>query len=437
MRTVALSRQAWAARGGSEQVAPVRMVHLGLGSFHRSHQAWYTAHSEDADKWGIAAFTGRSLDGHRALAGQEGLYTLTTRGPDGDACEVVGSIVAVHAAHDTAALAEYLTDPAVAVVTLTITEHGYDVTPTMPSTLRRLADALEARRQADIGPIAVVPCDNVVSNAEVVRAKLGMLADQHYPGLREWIDECVSCVATSVDRITPRWDGQPLKAVKRAGWVDASPVITEPFSDWVLQGDFPAGRPAWEGAGASFVTDIEPFERRKLWLLNGAHTIMAWSGMARGLATVADAVADQATMDTVAAYWDEALPHLSNDVDTEGYRELLMMRWHNRRIEHPLAQIATDSATKLRSRIAQVAMHEIRAGRDAPACAGAMALWIRGVMDVAVDNAVLLDDALAKQVGHASRSADPVRALVQLVDADLAEVAEFVEQVRVEVTPGR
>ncbi|MCE3244959.1 MAG: mannitol dehydrogenase family protein, partial [Arthrobacter sp.] len=315
--------------------APVRIVHLGLGAFHRSHQAWYTHQAGDAADWGIASFTGRRPDAALALAEQDGLYTLVERADDGDSFTVVGSIVEAVDGADVRRLAELLAAPATAIVTLTITEAAYrlgadgqldrtaaDVvadlallesgsgTPTTP--LGRLVLALAARRAAGTGPLAVVCCDNLSNNGTVAHNAVVGMAGAWDQGLAEWIDATISFVSTSVDRITPRTTEADIAAVEAGcGYRDTSPVVAEPFSNWVLSGDFPAGRPRWEDAGAVFVADIEPYENRKLWLLNGAHSLLAYAGQLRGHSTVAQALADPLCLQAIEKFWDEAEANLT------------------------------------------------------------------------------------------------------------------------------
>ena len=305
----ALTREALAAAGTPMPPAPVRIVHLGLGAFHRAHQAWYTARASDAAEWGIAAYTGRRPDVADALAPQDGVYTLVERAEDRDSFELVGSIVKVVDGDDVADFVQTLSDPAVVVLTLTVTEAGYrldaaglpDVadpmvaadlvllraafsSPELPlaavrTALGRVLLGLEARRRRGAPPLAIVSCDNIPDNGRLVERALGALAAQVSVELAEWLPKGASFVATSVDRITPSTTLADIREVAmHTGWSDAAPTITEPFSDWVLSGDFPSGRPRWESAGARFVDDIEPWEARKLWLLNGAHTLLANRG---------------------------------------------------------------------------------------------------------------------------------------------------------------
>jgi fructuronate reductase len=390
-----------------ESIPPVRIVHLGLGAFHRSHQAWYTAHAADSAEWGIAAFTGRRPDAADALQRQDGVYTLVERGPQQDRFELIGSIVSAIPGDDISAFVETMRSPAVAVVTLTITEAGYrldargELDLEDPETaadiplLRRLVEdpsapvgdvpstafarlllGLNARRIAGAPPVAIVPCDNLPENGTLVRRALTRLAAEVDPALAEWLPLGASFVSTSVDRITPRLDPDYRAVVAAAiGRSDEVPVVAEPFTDWVLAGHFPSGRPQWESAGARFVDDIQPWEARKLWLLNGAHTLLAAAGPLRGHSTVAEAFADPHCRDLVERLWGESAANLPG-VETAQYREALAERFANPRIVHRLAQIAEGSRTKIRLRIVPVALAERAAGRAAEGCAAALAAWI-------------------------------------------------------------
>ncbi|KJL34776.1 mannitol dehydrogenase family protein [Microbacterium azadirachtae] len=422
----------------SAAAAPPRIVHLGLGAFHRAHQAWYTAHAADAADWTIAAFTGRAPRAADELSRQNGLYTLIERGPDRDRAEIVPTIAEAHPAGDVARLEELLAAPATALVTLTITEPAYRLRPdgtldvtdaavvadiaalrarAAPATpLGRLLSGLRARRSADAGPIAIVPCDNLPDNGARVRAALTGLARAVDPALEAWLREQTSVVSTSVDRITPRaTDADRATAAALTGFYDASPVVAEPFADWVLCGRFPNGRPQWETAGARFVDDIGPWERRKLLLLNGAHSLLASQGLLRGHTTVAEAMSDPGIRAWVERYWDEAVRHLPAELDLDAYRRALAERFANARIAHHLAQIAEDGATKLALRVVPVLRAERAAGRGGDASLGAIAAWIRLVRTGAAAR-----DAKQPAIERARRSADPVRALLAVLDPGIA-----------------
>lgn len=433
---------------------PVRHVHLGLGSFFRAHQAWYTHRASDADAWGIAAFSGRSAELARTLAAQDGLFTLDVRGPDGDELEVVTSLVRTHGADDDDAWLTYLADPAVAILTTTVTEAGYlrgpdghldaehpDVVAdlarvrTEPSFAGRtapvrIAVGLLARRDAGAGPIALVPCDNLQANGAAIRAVVRDAAALLDPTLPAWVEENVAFVTTMVDRITPRPTAHDVAVVRSlGGYDDPVPVVTEPFSEWVLEGDFPAGRPRWEDAGARFTDDIEPFEQRKLALLNGAHSLLAYAGLALGQTTVSEAIADPRCRDWVEQWWDEAAAHLPQPAgELDEYRAALVSRFANPAIRHLLAQIATDGSKKLRERVVPTLLAERAAGRGAAGAARVLAAWVTHV------RAGQVDDVAAERVRAAAQGPleGAVPRLLDLLGLDddvvplvLAQVAEL------------
>jgi fructuronate reductase len=451
---VALSRAALAAADDTRtQTPPARIVHIGLGVFHRAHQAWYTDRAHDRAQWGIAAFTGRDPQAALLLSAQEGLYTLIERGADRDSATVIASIVEARDGADLERFLALLASPSTALVTTTVTEAGYRLDPdgqpnaadpVLAADLRAISAALgraellapdggvpqsalgrlllgfEARRRAGGGPIALVPCDNVPSNGTFVARGLHAMAARTNDELAAWIDRSVSFVSTSVDRITPKSTPADLAtATELTGWRDRATVVTEPFRDWVLSGEFPAGRPAWESAGARFVADIEPFERRKLWLLNGAHSLLAYVGLHRGHDTVAQAMADRRCLEWVNEYWDEAARHLPlAELDIDAYRGALVERFENPRIEYQLRQIATDGVAKLRVRVAPVVIAERAAGADAQASIRAIATWVLLILGGAA-----FDDTEADAVAVAARSprAAAVRALLELVQPRLVE----------------
>ncbi|MFL4474302.1 mannitol dehydrogenase family protein [Paeniglutamicibacter sp. MACA_103] len=455
--------------------AEVRMVHIGLGAFHRAHQAWYTAKANDG--WGIAAFTGRSATAARELASQDGLFTLIRREAEADSFEVIDSIVEAHDGNDMAALTTLLASPSTAILTLTITEAGYKMAagagePALDlddaavradmSVLRERYDAglfastaadfgqlklstaaarilvgLAARRSGDGWPLAIVSCDNLPGNGAVTRAGILGFAQAIDTELARWIDANVSFVDTSIDRITPRTtDADRATVAAETGFRDVSPVVTEPFSSWVLSGDFPAGRPAWEKAGAQFVADLEAFERRKLWLLNGAHTLMSFAGQLRGHATVAEALADPAVSGWVEEFWDAASAHLTEpELKVPEYRLALRERFENPRIAHYLAQIATDGSIKLAARALPVFRAEQAAGRDGVAALRLLAAWCDQLAaqrasgtPVADANAAALE-AVLSDASLGTGTPQQTAALVAVIDAELAKNADTVSAI--------
>lgn len=401
--------------------APVRIAHLGPGNFFRAHQAWYTAHAPDAAEWGIAAFAGRRGAVARDLAAQDGLYTLLVRAADGDQPEIVSAVSTVSAELDD--WRRCFARPELAVVTTTVTEAGYrraadggldtgdpevaadiaalrgdgsdgDVV-TAPG---KLVLGLAVRRAHDLPGLAVVPCDNVPDNGAMVARVVGAMASAVDPGLAAWIDEHVAFVTTMVDRITPHTTDDDRAAVRERGIDDLVPVVTEPYVEWVLAGDFPRGRPRWEDVGARFVDDIVPWEHRKLWLLNGSHSLMAYAGTLRGHETVEQAIADPVVRDWVEQWWDDAARHLPlPPEEIAAYRKALLERYANPRIRHLLRQIAADGSQKVPIRILPTVRADLADGRVPTGAARVLAAWVchlRGrsapVADVAGEELVAL-----------------------------------------------
>jgi fructuronate reductase len=381
-------------------VAPVRTVHLGLGNFFRAHSAAYTDHC--SSDWGIAAFSGRS-DTHVAeLAAQDCLYTLVVQGKDVQT-EVISSLSAVHTGHDLVAWRGYFASPDVTVVTLTITEAGYvrdsvgaldvkneavaaDIEALRTSPLGgtvttapgKLVAGLLARRDAGAGPITIVPCDNLVKSGEITRRVIEELGAAVDESLQAWIDEFVGVVTTMVDRITPRPTDEDIATVAEVtGVCDRAPVVTEPFTEWVIEGDFVAGRPAWEESGATFVDDIVPFEQRKLWLLNGSHSLMAYAGPIMGRETVYEGITDPVLRGWVDEWWDAAVQHLPLPADQiTVYRQALLERFENPSIKHLLSQIAADGSQKIPIRFVPTLTAELEKGIVNPGATRPIAAWI-------------------------------------------------------------
>ena len=461
-----LNRSNLSRAGKSFDAPPVRIVHLGLGAFHRSHQAWFTDRASDAELWGIASYTGRSPAAATALSAQDGLFTLIERSDAGDEATIVRSISAAVDGADLASFTSHLAAPTTAIVTLTITEAGYHLThdgaPDLGSAavsddltrLRRIAASagdivatddgpttalgrlllgLEQRRRADVGALAVVPCDNLAGNGRVVEQSLVLLAEEFSPELAQWIRANVSFVSTSVDRITPSTRPADLVvAAELTGWHDAMPVVAEPFADWTLSGEFPMHAPDWGSAGARFVDDIDPFECRKLWMLNGAHSLLAYSGLRRGHRTVNQAIADPICFEWAMAFWAEAGSALPDAVlDVAAYRDALIDRFTNSRIEHELAQIAVDGLAKLRLRVVEPALSALRSGRPTSGSARAIGSWMALVL-----GGVGLPDSQSTELAKACRgtTADQVARLLELVDPGLSGDSGFAAEVADVVT---
>jgi len=427
---------------------PVRHVHLGLGNFFRAHQAWYTDHAPDAADWGIAAFTSRPSARSDAVAAalkaQDGLYTVVTRGSAGDRFEVVRSIAQVHTADEWDAWLGYLTDPRVQVITTTVTEAGYergsdgglgvdlstvradlaalrtDPAAAVGTVPARLVAGLAARRAAGAGPLTIVPCDNLPDNGAAVARVVAGLARLVDPSLADWIASTVAYATTMVDRITPEaTDRDRADARATTGVRDRSLVVTEPFTEWVISGEFAAGRPRWQDAGATFTDDVAPFEERKLWLLNGAHSLLAYAGSIRGHVTVADAMRDERCLAWLEDWWNATSRHLTLPaVEVDAYRAALTERFANPRMRHRLDQIAWDGSQKLPIRVLPTLRRERAAGRLPAGATLAVAAWICHLRGF---GATVTDTRAVELVELASGPlAEAVRRIIMVLDPDLA-----------------
>ncbi|WP_368497681.1 mannitol dehydrogenase family protein [Herbiconiux sp. A18JL235] len=388
---------------GPERSAPTPVtgiVHLGLGAFHRAHQAPFTAEVDDERRWGIAAFTGRSpVD--EALARHDGVYTLVEAGARPDA-HLIEQLSSVRSGQDTAAFRSALADRRVSVLTLTITEAGYrlgadarldlldEEVQSDVAVLRgerrsdlatapgRIVDALAARR-ASAGPLSIVSCDNLAGNGGAARSAVLGLAAEVDEALAGWIEQKIAFPSTAVDRITPRPDARARDLAEQlTGLADPAAVLTERHREWVLEDSFAAERPAWERAGALVVADVAPFEKRKLLMLNAAHTLLALEGRLRGHETVRAAFADRELRMRVEALWDEAAHLLPPEASAvEDYRAALAERFAEPGIDHRLEQIAQGSEQKLRIRVVPTVVAERAAGRTGRAALHAVAAYLR------------------------------------------------------------
>ncbi|MDO5684374.1 MAG: mannitol dehydrogenase family protein [Propionibacteriaceae bacterium] len=435
------------SRADTRPAAKVRLLHLGLGNFHRAHQAWYTEHAPDAAEWGYAEFAGRNSPLVDDLNAQGGAYTLLVRGADGDHAEVIGVVSAAHQASDHEAWLGYWAAPELAIITITVTEAGYcrgedgginladpavaadlaalrtDPRAPVETAPGRLLAGILARAAAGGAPVAVFSCDNLPDNGLVAQRVVGDLAAALGPDEAAAVAQH-SFVTSMVDRITPRATEEELAAVAAlTGRDDRAVVVTEPFSEWVVVGDFPAGRPDWQGV--TFVDDAEPFEQRKLWLLNGSHSLMAYAASARGHEAVSDAVGDPIVRGWVEEWWDEAVRHLTLPADhLAAYRAALLERFANPNIRHLLAQIAADGSQKVPVRILPTLRAERAAGRSGQGAARVVAAWIRHLRGA---GAPITDAAGDRFVAAAQASgADGVRGVLTLFDPALGADADLV-----------
>lgn len=386
----------------------IGIVHLGIGNFHRAHQALYTEEAMLAagGDWGICGVTLQGDVGKRdALMEQQGLYSVVERGPDGAKVTVVRALREVLAMpHDHAALFARLADPLVRIVSLTVTEKGYCRDPktgevalddaavardlahplsprTVPGIL--VAALRERRGNADIAdgkPFTVLSCDNLAHNGAALRQVVCSFARQLDPSLADWIAAEVAFPSTMVDRIVPATtDDERASAATALGYRDAAPVPCEPFRQWVIEDRFPGGRHAWDAVGAQLVDDVTPFELAKLRMLNGTHSTLAYLSMLGGFDTIDAAIADPAMRNLIHAMMThEIAPTLSvpASFDLLAYRDALLARYANPALKHRCAQIAMDGSQKIPPRLLGTIAARIEAGQPFTRLALAIAAWM-------------------------------------------------------------
>ncbi|WJK41055.1 mannitol dehydrogenase family protein [Solwaraspora sp. WMMA2056] len=439
------------------------IVHLGLGAFHRAHQAVYTERAIAAagGDWGIVGVAPRNVDVVRRLTDQDGLFSVTTLSAAGAQTKVVGAFAGVrHAASDPTAIVALLADPAIRVVTLTVTEKAYQLDPvtgelrpdeavaadlstdrpptTVPGLLLR---GLAARAAADAGPIALVSCDNLPSNGHRLRGLVHeALAYAKVPdATTDWVHAHVTFPGTMVDRIVPAATAQTLDTAASAlGVRDLAAIAGEPYSQWVVEDDFPGGRPAWDRAGAVLTGDAGPWERLKLRALNGVHSAIAYLGALAGQETIAETLRLPGLADVLRRMIaeDVAASFTPPDgVSVIGYGESVLDRFANPAIRHRTIQVAMDGSQKLPQRVLHTIADRRAGGHSAYWSALVVAAWMRFVQGRADDGAALpLDDPLAGRIRAALATstgtpASVVPALLGLTEIFPPELAVD-EQVR-------
>lgn len=374
------------------------ILHLGPGAFMRAHLAAYTdtALAQDTG-WGIELAGLRNSETADLLNRQNGLYTLLVRDTGTTQARVVGAILRGLAPGD---ILPRMADPAIRIVSLTITEKAYGLNPATGaldenhpdiaadlaaphaprSAVGLISAGLGARRAAGIAPFTPLSCDNLPGNGAVLRRLVLEYTARHDPALANWIATQVPFPSTMVDRITPASTAETLAdAARLTGHDDRAAVEAEAFTQWVIEDRFALGRPAWDSAGALFVADVAPFEKMKLRMLNGTHSLLAWLGFMAGHEFVRDAIADPAIFRAAKHHLTVAASTLGPvpGVDLERYAQDLIARFANRAIAHRTAQIAMDGTQKLPPRVFEPAAELLANGKDADSYALITAAWMR------------------------------------------------------------
>jgi fructuronate reductase len=357
------------------------VLHLGLGNFHRAHQAVYTAAAlrSGSDDWGIVGVASRSRSVVDAMRAQDLLYSVAEISPAGTSLTVPGVHTDVFvAADEPGRVVESLADPSIRVVTLTVTENGYSYSPSTgqldltdariaadlgggqpQTTIGQLARGLQRRAARSGAPVTILSCDNLSENGvrteRLVRAFLSELPGAEGEEALAYLDHAAAFPSSMVDRIVPATTAQLRQAVStQLGAWDEVPVPAEPFTMWAIEDRFAAGRPAWEAGGAVFTDEVGRYEQMKVRLLNGTHSLIAYLGALRGIATISEAIGmadiEEGALAVLRREYEPSV-QVPSGVDIRAYEQQLFERWGNSALGHRTAQVGSDGSVKLRQRI--------------------------------------------------------------------------------------
>ena len=415
------------------------VVHLGIGAFHRAHQAVVFDDAIKAGdlRWGVLGASLRSPGVRDQLNPQDGLYTLVVRDGVDEHLRVIGAGRGVLVGPaDPAALVAAMADADVHIVTLTVTEKGYRLDPATgdlllddPEVAADLADiaapriapgfivaALQARKAAGLKPFTVISCDNLPHNGKRIRAGVIAMARHIDPALADWIEAEGAFPQTMIDRIVPATIPDDIaRLTARLGVEDQGMVKAEPFTQWVIEDRFAGERPDFALLGVQLTDAVEPWEDAKLRLLNGAHSAVAYLGALSGHEHVHDAVAVPAFRAYVEALWDEAQTTLNPPpgLDIPAYRAELMARFSNSALMHRTRQIAMDGSQKLPQRLLAGAAERLAAGQGIEAIALCVAAWMKWQSGVTESGeSFVVDDPLAAKTAELLAGADNDQARV-------------------------
>ena len=440
------------------------IVHIGVGGFHRSHQALYLDdyfHQNPGSEWGICGVGLLDYDYDRrmrdALRSQDCLYTLVERAPKSDRARIIGSITRYLFAPDNRqAVIEAMATEECRIVTLTITESGYyyiegsgefDANhPTIQHDLQHpdqpigtygfLTAALEKRRKQGLAPFTLLSCDNLQGNGDMVRKMLTTFAQMRDPALGRWIAEHVAFPNCMVDRITPMTTPADIKMVaEQFGIDDAFPGVAEPYIQWVIEDTFCAGRPDWESVGVQMTNDVHPYEMMKIRLLNASHMLIGYLGSLAGYTYVYEVMADPLFQQAVANLMDEVTPTLQPvpGIDLDDYKKTLIERFSNPKIRDQLPRLCLNGSAKIPKFVLGSLRDKLQLGGAIDYLSLTVAAWCRYLTSHDKQGQPIpIDDPLADiltQAGALSEL-DP-RPLLSISEifGDLVQSPRFVEAV--------
>lgn len=426
----------------------VGIVHFGVGGFHRAHQAMYVdalLNTGAVTDWGICGVG--VMPGDRrmkdVLDAQDGLYTLVLENPDGTReARVIGSIVDYrYAPDDPEAVIELIAAPSTRIVSLTITEGGYNVDTIADdavSVFGLVTDALARRKERGLVSPTIVSCDNIEGNGEMARHAFTTFAERRHPGLADWVVANTRFPNSMVDRITPVTTPELIASVARDfGIEDQWPVAAEPFTSWALEDDFTDGRPPFEDVGVLVVDDVTPYELMKLRLLNASHQALCYFAYLSGYRLVHDAAGDPLFADFLLRYMDsEGTPTLKPvpGIDLADYKRTLIERFANPGVRDTVARLCADSSDRIPKWLLPVIRENLAADRPIMLSAAVVASWARYAegVDEQGDSIDVVDQLASSLVPIAQSQRDNPTAFIDNVSVfgDLGQQQRFVEAYR-------
>ncbi len=371
------------------QKASIGMVHLGLGNFFRAHQCFFTQEAMrlDGGNWAYAAATLSSSYAIDSLKKQDFLYTHVRHGSNETKLQIMNIIKdAILLRENAEPFFQYLENPNICIITLTITEKGYYFEPASGQLLYQhpdiisdlqhfhqpktaigfLVEALRRRKAAINKGITILSCDNLPDNGKVTKNVIIQYAQKIDPDLASWIEQYVTFPSSMVDRITPMTTDDDRSWLKKHyGYNDDIMIQTESFSQWVIEDDFPYGRPKWEKAGVQMVDDVQAFEEMKLRLLNGTHSTMAYLGYLSGYKTIDVVINNKEFSTFIRNLMDEEITpslNMPKNIDINAYKDALIKRYKNPNLKHSTYQIASDGSQKIPQRIIRVLQYQYQHG---------------------------------------------------------------------------
>ena len=439
------------------------IVHIGIGGFHRAHEAFYTdqvLQHHNVTDWGICGIALLDND-HKiidTLAHQDGLYTLMATESDGTlAARVIGSIIEyIFAPGNPEAALEKMADPDIKIITLTITEGGYNFNeatgefqieePTIQRDLNNpknprtvfgyITQALKRRRDRGIAGLTIQSCDNIQKNGDMLKRMLLSYVKEAEPGLIKWIEEQITFPNSMVDRITPVTKPSDIENLKSIyGIEDAWPVVCEPFIQWIIEDNYSNGRPNWESVGVQFVPDVGPYEKMKIRLLNAGHSLLGLFGSLYGCNTVDEAVKIPLFRAFSREFMDyEVTPVLGKfaGIKIEDYKDILIQRFGNPNIKDQLSRICMESSAKIPKFLLPTIKEQLERGGPIKRGTMIVAAWCRDLelagtpghnYEIQDKMGVVLQDN-----ARVSVSGDPLAFLkIETIFSDLVHSKRFVD----------